>query len=253
MRFRILLAALACAGAATPVIATTYTATYTGKIGFGFDTTGMFGGASASLNEVDYRMVYTIDDAAPGAAFGTTPTTSGISGSGTNGPVRLAITIKGVTHVLNGSQIGTAATIDELHVSGAPYNGLVDKVSHSSKEYSYTPAFYHGWSAETYISSYAQNFVTSPDFRVPVIYDGTTGTDSQYNLVELNDYDYVTRTQVNYAYMNMRIGEYTFAQVAAPPTGNVPEPASWALLVAGFGLTGGVMRRRRRSTAAVTA
>jgi hypothetical protein len=30
---------------------------------------------------------------------------------------------------------------------------------------------------------------------------------------------------------------------------NVPEPASWALLIAGFGLTGAAMRRRRRALA----
>lgn len=34
-----------------------------------------------------------------------------------------------------------------------------------------------------------------------------------------------------------------------PPTA-VPEPASWAMLIAGFGLTGAAMRRRRRMVAA---
>ncbi len=38
--------------------------------------------------------------------------------------------------------------------------------------------------------------------------------------------------------------------VAAPgPEGGVPEPASWAMLIAGFGLTGAAMRRRRTSAA----
>lgn len=35
--------------------------------------------------------------------------------------------------------------------------------------------------------------------------------------------------------------------VAPPATGAVPEPASWAMLIAGFGLVGGAMRRRRVS------
>jgi hypothetical protein len=33
------------------------------------------------------------------------------------------------------------------------------------------------------------------------------------------------------------------------PLGGVPEPASWVLLIAGFGLTGAVMRRRRAAAA----
>jgi hypothetical protein len=34
-----------------------------------------------------------------------------------------------------------------------------------------------------------------------------------------------------------------------PPTGGVPEPASWAMLISGFGLVGAAARRRRRSAA----
>jgi Concanavalin A-like lectin/glucanases superfamily/PEP-CTERM motif len=39
----------------------------------------------------------------------------------------------------------------------------------------------------------------------------------------------------------------TAQQVAGltPPTGGVPEPAAWALMLAGFGLTGAAMRRRQ--------
>jgi hypothetical protein len=35
----------------------------------------------------------------------------------------------------------------------------------------------------------------------------------------------------------------------APPQGGVPEPASWALLITGFGLTGSMLRRRRHIAA----
>ena len=37
-----------------------------------------------------------------------------------------------------------------------------------------------------------------------------------------------------------------------PPVGGVPEPANWAMLIAGFGLTGAAMRRRRAVSAAIT-
>jgi hypothetical protein len=38
--------------------------------------------------------------------------------------------------------------------------------------------------------------------------------------------------------------------VLAEGTGVIPEPASWAMLIAGFGLTGAAMRRRRAAVAA---
>ena len=38
-----------------------------------------------------------------------------------------------------------------------------------------------------------------------------------------------------------------------PMSGTVPEPASWALLIAGFGLTGAALRRRRFATVSVAA
>jgi hypothetical protein len=39
---------------------------------------------------------------------------------------------------------------------------------------------------------------------------------------------------------------YTYDQAIGPPAGGVPEPATWAMLVSGFGLCGMVMRRRSR-------
>jgi hypothetical protein len=38
--------------------------------------------------------------------------------------------------------------------------------------------------------------------------------------------------------------------VTPPPTGAVPEPASWAMMIAGFGLVGAAARRRRPATVA---
>lgn len=37
--------------------------------------------------------------------------------------------------------------------------------------------------------------------------------------------------------------------VADTPAGGVPEPATWAMMVAGFGMLGGALRRRRAETA----
>lgn len=41
----------------------------------------------------------------------------------------------------------------------------------------------------------------------------------------------------------------TIGLASAPPIALVPEPATWAMMVGGFGLVGATMRRRRRSGA----
>jgi PEP-CTERM motif len=45
-------------------------------------------------------------------------------------------------------------------------------------------------------------------------------------------------------------GGFTLSTPPSPPPPSVPEPASWAMLIAGFGLTGAAMRRRRSAVAA---
>jgi hypothetical protein len=55
-------------------------------------------------------------------------------------------------------------------------------------------------------------------------------------------------TGTNFFTLTTINGENLYLISLAPTTG-VPEPASWALLIVGFGLTGAVMRRRAAATA----
>ena len=48
--------------------------------------------------------------------------------------------------------------------------------------------------------------------------------------------------------LDARFGDHYAGVNFDAPTGGVPEPASWAMLIAGFGLTGGALRARRRAT-----
>ena len=221
--------------AAAPARAAVVQVSYTGTVGFGFDTTGMFGPAGASYTNSSYTLVYTIDDAAPGATFSATPTMTEITGLGANSPVHAALTVNGVTRTINGSNTGTAQQYDLIYASGQPYNGVSDKIRQVSNEYAFLPGIsYHDYSAETYVSSYALDFVSTPDFHAPLFYPGNSSTDSVCSLVQFNDFDYVTNTQVNYAYFNLTV---LGAQVTS-----VPEPAGAVLLLLGLA---GVLRRGR--------
>jgi hypothetical protein len=48
-----------------------------------------------------------------------------------------------------------------------------------------------------------------------------------------------------------RYPQFTLTISALTTSGAVPEPASWAMMIAGFGLVGGAMRRRRGQTVKV--
>ena len=63
-------------------------------------------------------------------------------------------------------------------------------------------------------------------------------------------YDFFTGTNCCVDTMSSPV-RVTITGLALPPgIGGVPEPASWAMLIAGFGLTGAAMRRRRTAVAA---
>jgi hypothetical protein len=61
-------------------------------------------------------------------------------------------------------------------------------------------------------------------------------------------YDYGHSVDWNIDHGNKAWVKATFALAA--PTGGVPEPASWAMMISGFGMAGATLRRRRTAAAA---
>ena len=241
-------AAVVLGGAAPPAAAAVHQVTYTGKVGYGFDLSGMFG-AVGSLNEERYSLVYTIDDLAAGAVHVDGPDLAQISGSGANSPVRAAITVKGVTWQINGGTEGYAQQSNLNHANVGGY----DYVEQKSTEYAITPTFYHSYFARTWIAANGQDFLPSAAFGTPYSYDplAQSGGGGYYNLVELNDSvlgPNNTYSVVNYAFLNLTIDGVSVSTRGVD--GAVPEPASWAMLILGFGGAGAMLRRRGRELAA---
>ena len=90
--------------------------------------------------------------------------------------------------------------------------------------------------------------------------DGTpwfAAVNSASNQIFIGDLDTVTGIRGNVGFyldagniLDQNFRGFTFAPDAAVVTPGVPEPASWAMLIAGFGLIGGAMRRQVKRRAA---
>ena len=231
-------AALAALGLALaePAAATLYQTTYTGTLIGGnelsYDATGIFGAPTTGLGGLPVKVVYTIDDALPGAVLFSGTFGGSIYGSYVAGgtqyntpalPVSATVTVNGVTRAIVGSSLSIAQVENNT----------------------YTNAFLHYViGGDGYVLLHVNTYPDQPyptgDFRAPLSYD-------------LPDYDQVASgggfsiyrndaTLYEYAYGQVRIHH---VEIGLAPTG-VPEPASWALMIIGAGMAGGVLRGGRR-------
>lgn len=113
-------------------------------------------------------------------------------------------------------------------------------------------AFYDGNNGLGFFGNLTRSFTEG---RVTISFIGTVATlditplDSGRQ-VYTNDYFFTpTGSQVGLGFFGAAAAD-NFAATSAPPPppSGVPEPASWALMITGFGMAGGMMRRRARVT-----
>ncbi len=227
---RLLLGILACGVAATSFSAcaeaTTYIATYTGTVGkaydglddiFGgtvdvMDTVGTFGGGD--LTGAAYTAVFSADF---NASSTVTYTGNAIAVDGF-APVTGTLTINGHSQVFTSDFVGLLgiAFEDPFYGNGVSSEAVTD------------PLF--GLDVEI------ENFdplrpVVGADYTTPVTYT-VDPSDILYGLFAIHD---ATFTNLEFGYL--------IPQTVS--VSSVPEPASWALMIAGFGAVGLALRRRR--------
>lgn len=253
MRFSLWAAGLAVAAAvAAPASAAVFTATYTGTVRAGtistsngtltsgIDTRGLFGAVGGNLVGMTYTAVYTVDDQAPGATNTENPgvwsQTAGASVAGPHpqGPVTLAFTLNGVT--LNIGNNGGQAFQSFLPTNG--YN----QVSHSAEDLTFEPggSSYLQTTINNSIGDSFNSITTSYRYDTPLSYTALPNDDAFGNLI-------VTRTAAGdtawQSYFSLKPTSVEIALKTDPQA--VPEPSQWLLMIAGFGLMGGALRRRR--------
>mgnify|MGYP000971117389 CR=1 FL=1 len=235
----IALAVIATASFAAPADAAVYLISYQGVILSGNDATNAFGVGIGSLAGLSYQADYLFDDSIPGLSYSSNGssivTVSGGSIRGNTSPFLTAtLTINGVSTIFSSLQEGLLEQRNN-HFG-------VDSVRHQA-------SYFFDNSSQNFSSFlYNQfqgtsNIVDSINLTDNLFYTQQPGVNSNGTAAILS-IDKTTNTIMINAQANLRPTSVRISAVSA-----VPEPASWAMFISGFGMIGGGMRyRKRRST-----
>jgi hypothetical protein len=237
---RLIIAAALALGTA-PAGAATIVATYTG-LASGMDRPGIFGVPGAVAN-APFRARFGYDPARNPAGLKLGPTFAQHDGFDALAPIEGEIMIGGVTLDLRPDNGGrpfsyyAAARRTDEHGPGR-----IDEIFHHITQRSSRGRQTHITILTLGIGSAVHDITAGVDLTAPITYSFQPGDYRLGNFVRFGkagagliqpDFAFDLRPQ------NLQVS------VAA-----VPEPATWAMMIAGFAFTGTMLRRTRRSSAA---
>lgn len=208
------LAAVAMAGLGVPVGATAFEVTLSGTIATGADDIGLFGPAHTSLGGDAFSIHYILD---PGTMV-TTVDSDGVSRLyrfDTPGRLTIDVTINGKTFRYQGTAQSVYQKTDHAAEGGNPAFSRLDFQT------------YDGTNSLT-------ESVTANDAPVGPLARLASG-DLAHSSLNLSLFGGAVRA--------------SSVDTGTISIGSVPEIASWAMMLAGFGAVGAAMRRRRTSIA----
>lgn len=226
-------AALTAFALSQPASAAVVTYTYTGKVDYGFDNAGLFGGGA--LTGADFTAIFYRDDALarPDDIF-LGEVNSSVSGDDAFSPVRATLTIGAYTLDIGGLY-GDQTQTDYDGYEGFGHTAVGANGSLTMG----------GGTLGTFAPT-SLNYLPGPDYHsLPSLsLADMPGFDWSGAFTYIQSTDAAARGSI----LTSAIFNPTTLMVSPNPGGGVsaaPEPSAWALMILGFGGVGATLRRRR--------
>lgn len=219
-----------------PSRATQYLISYNGVLTSGLDTTGMFYAPNTDLVGKSIQMDFVLTLPTPGAISATNGISNRLYGGASYGapsPLAASVTINGVTQYNDGLYVGDTSR-------------SITPGAHNVYAAAYQQRFVDGiFSSRQFVGS-----AYGPGFNLSSL---SLGSFVDANVGGVGSFFFNDRFFPSYDAINVAGGEFTVTAVkvseytAPDPSGAaVPEPQTWALMIAGFGLVGRRLRYRRQ-------
>ena len=254
---RILWAAMLMIATVQPASAKIITITLEGKFSYGYDTYNYFG-AGTDLGGIDVTTVQTFDDSTPGTSFFDGPNVNGLYGFGpdyygasTSSPGSAVVIVNGVTRPVEGTYAA------ELYKYQYPdHQQLISGVSDDriyTDELGLPTQEYHGF---TGVYASHPHIFESTNLDEAFVFSGNELGNSYLpyyqGQVEFRTITYVDFFGQKFPFVTDEVfGLIDLAAakitVASGEAGAVPEPSSWVMMLAGFGLIGCALRARHQT------
>jgi len=228
--------AMMAAALAAPASANHFVATFTGIITSGSDSHNVFDQAGADLTGQSFTAIFTLDDTAADFVLSDGAVYYNIYNGGPANPIHASMIVGGVSYAL-----APATNSFEDYLSWTRYSGgTFDQFMGNVANYVDDGVVSTLDSLQLYGDASLDDFLGSPlDYHTPFSHDFTSQSGGSFQLssnADSNGNAFYSET------LDLKVTHITYA---AAPASNVPEPASWAMMLVGFGLAGTALRRSR--------